>query len=105
MSLPDAVAADVFEVDLGQPPRSKLERERRAFFCLLPQLLATHRGQYVAIHEEQAVDSGPERLEVAMRVLQRVGNVDIYVGFVGDLPRPVERSGVRRDLSQPRPNA
>jgi hypothetical protein len=87
------------EVDLSQPPPSKFERERRAFFRLLPQLLTTHRGEYVAIHDEQVVDHGPERLPVAMRVLQRVGNVDIYVGLVSDQPEAVSRSGVRRDLS------
>jgi Family of unknown function (DUF5678) len=87
------------QIDLSQPPRSKFERERRAFFRLLPQLLASYRGQYVAVHDEQVVDHGPERLPVAWRVLQRVGNVDIYVGLVSDQPEAVSRSGVRRDLS------
>ena len=45
---------------------------------------------------KQVVDDGPTRLEVAMRVLHRIGNVDIYVGLVSDQPETPLRSGVRR---------
>ncbi len=85
-----------FEVSLDFPPSSKFERERRAFARLLPTLMTKHSGQYVAIHDEAVVDAGKDRLEVAIRVLERVGNVDIYVGLVGDQPEPVSRSGVNR---------
>jgi hypothetical protein len=97
--MPDTTS-ELFEVRLDQPTPSKFERERGAFLRLLPQLLVTHPGQYVAIHDEQIADSGTDRLEVAMRVLRRVGNVDIYVGLAADQPEPVCRSGVRRDLSR-----
>lgn len=97
----EAASSTTFEVSLPQPSGSKLERERRAFARLLPRLLTTHPGQYVAIHHEQVVDSGPDRLNVALRVLRSVGNVDIYVGLVGDQPPPLARFGVRRDLSRP----
>ena len=91
-----------FEVHLPPyPPPGKFERERRAFHRLLPQLLNTHRGEYVAIHDERVVDRGAVRLEVALRVLQRIGNVPIYVGLVSEEPEPMSRSGVVRDLSQP----
>jgi hypothetical protein len=79
-------------------PRSKWEREYQAFRRLLPQLLATHRGKYVAIHEEQVVDSGDDKLALALRVLARVGNVDIHVGLVSEEPEAVSRSGVRREV-------
>jgi hypothetical protein len=87
-----------FEVKLPPTELTKLERERRAFFRLLPQLLNTHRGQYAAIHDEQVVDSGSDQLEVAMRVWKRVGPVDVYVGLVTDEPELVFRSeaGKRR---------
>ena len=84
------------------PPKSKFEREKAAFYRLLPDLLATHRGQYVAIHNEQVVDSGPDQVEVAMRVLNRIGSTDIYVHLVSVDPPRVSRSGVLRDLSTPR---
>ena len=93
----EATSAPPFAVTLPPLIPSLFERERAAFYRLLPGLLTTHRGQYVAIHEEQVVESGPNRLEVAMRVLQRVGNLDIYVGLVSDQPPAADRSGVRRD--------
>jgi hypothetical protein len=94
MSDPITLPAPV--VNLPPAPRTKWEREYQAFQRLLPQLLATHRGQYVAIHNEQVVDSGDDKLAVALRVLAKVGNVPIHVGFVSDGPEPIARSGVRR---------
>lgn len=91
-----SLAAPVIE--LTPPPRTKWEREYQAFRRLLPQLLATHRGRYVAIHEEQVVDSGDDNLALALRVLAEVGNVAIHVGLVTDEPAPVSHSGVRREL-------
>jgi hypothetical protein len=87
-----------FEVKL--PPRelTKLERERRAFFRLLPQLLGTHRGQFVAIHDEQIVGTGADRMELAMEVWRRIGGVDLYVGLVSEEPERPVRSGVVRVL-------
>ena len=46
-----------FEARLTPPELSKGEREYQTFLRLLPQLLGTHRGQYVAIHDGQVVDS------------------------------------------------
>jgi hypothetical protein len=81
------------------PPRSKWEREYRAFQQLLPQLLLTERGKYVAIHEGQVIDSDCDEMALIARVLAQIGNVDIHVGLVSDQPEPVYRSGVVRDLS------
>jgi hypothetical protein len=79
---------------------NKFEREKRAFYRLLPSLRATHEGLYVAIHDEQVVDSGPNQFEVALRVQRRVGQVALYVHLVGDEPPP-GRSGVVRELGRP----
>ena len=65
---------------------------------MLPGLLASHKGQYVAIHGEQVVDSGDDKLALALRVLHKVGNVAIHVGRVTEEPEPVCRSGVRREV-------
>lgn len=70
---------------LGQPAApTKWEREYRAFQKLLPSLLRTHRGQYVAIHEEQVVDSGDDEIALARRVFAKVGNVPIHIGIVSE---------------------
>lgn len=69
---------------------SKWERERNAYWRLLPALLSQYRGQYVAIHDGQVVDSGPNQVELALRVYRRFGYVPIYVGLVSDEPpRPL----------------
>ena len=73
------------------PPVDKFERERLTFYRLLPSLVQTHRGQYVAIHNEQVVDSGDDRLDVADRVWVKHGYVPIYVELVTDEPQPPVR--------------
>jgi len=76
----------------------KWRREYQAFQRLLPQLLTTDKGRYVAIHEEQVVDRGDDKLVLALRVLTRLGNVAIHVGLVAEGTEPVSRSGVRREV-------
>lgn len=90
------------EVSLSLPSISKFERERRAFHRLLPDLLDTYRGRYVAIHSEQVVDSGSKRAELVQRVLDKVRE-DIYVGLVAEEPEPVHRSGIRRVTGEREP--
>ena len=85
-------------VEWPPPPETKWEREYRAFKRLLPQLLAKQRGQYVAIHDEQVIDSDKDAMALILRVLGRIGNVDIHVGLVTEQPEPVYRSGVVRAL-------
>jgi hypothetical protein len=72
------------------PPETQWERERRAFHRLLPSLLTTHRDKFVAIHDEQVVDSGDDKVQLAMRVYDKFGYVPIFVSLVTDVPqRPV----------------
>ena|SRR5947209_15898749 len=91
----------MFEVCLPEPPAMpKGERERRAFARLLPELLKTHRGQFVAIHNEQVVDSGPDDIELIRRVHRKIGYVPICVSRVTD-QAPVPRIRGPRVLSSP----
>ncbi|CAN5154371.1 hypothetical protein BH10PLA2_BH10PLA2_02240 [soil metagenome] len=81
---------------LFSAPQSKWEREYQAFQRLLPKLLETDRGLFVAIHNEQVVDKDLDEMALITRTQTKVGNVDIHVGKVGEqLPPPV-RSGVVR---------
>jgi hypothetical protein len=98
---PETATLKTPEFHWPPPPRTKWEREHCAFQRLLPQLLLTRRGQFVAIHEEQVVDSDRDEIALIGRVLALVGNVDIHVGLVTDQPEPIYRSGVVRDLSGP----
>lgn len=73
---------------LPAPAEDKLRTERQAFHRLLPELLRTHRDQYVAIHEGQVVGSGADQVEVAEHAYDRFGYMPILVTRVTDRPRP-----------------
>lgn len=87
MSQLDTLPAPV----LPSGPEDKWGREQRAFRGILPELLKTHRGQFVAVHECRVVESGDDKLAVAGRAYARFGYVPIYVGLVTDLPPPLVR--------------
>ena len=73
------------------PPRNKWEQEYRAFLQLLPQLLTTHYGQFVAIHEEKVVDSGDDQIPLALRVYAKYGYVPMHIARVVEQPQPAVR--------------
>jgi hypothetical protein len=76
---------------LPQPAEDKWRNEQRAFKRQLPELLKSHRHQFVAVHEGKVVESGSDKLAVAGRAYARFGYVPIYVGLVTDQPPPVCR--------------
>jgi hypothetical protein len=73
-------------VALPTPELPKGEREYRAFLRLLPELLQTHRGKFVAIHNGKVVDSDAVDVALILRVQRDVGYVPIHVGLVTDTP-------------------
>ena len=79
-------------LDLPIPPRDKWEREYLAFLQMLPDLLKTHRGQYVAVHEGQVVGCGDNKMELALQAYAKHGYVPIYVGIVAE--NPVQRARI-----------
>jgi hypothetical protein len=102
MSQLDTLAAPL----LPAPPQDKWRREQRAFRQLLPELLKTHSGQYVAIHEGRVVESGSDKLNLAGRAYARFGYVPIYVSLVtAELLPPLRNSCRPRPLSMWRCNA
>ena len=94
--------ADYVELLARQPGRpveidsdeADLERERAAFRRLLPELLNTHRGEWVAIVDEQAVEFGPDFSSVIRRVRERFGHRPVYVQEILEKPRVIEEETV-----------
>lgn len=80
-----------YEIRLPRPAPSTFEREQQAFQRLLPELLRTHMGQFVAISGEKVVDSGDDREALILRVWAKLGYIPIYVGMVDPGPETVER--------------
>ena len=74
----------IFSVQLPPPGMPKGEREYRAFLRLLPELLKTYRGQYVAVHDGRVVDSDPDETTLILRVQARVGYIPLFVGLVAE---------------------
>lgn len=78
------------DLSLKEATHAAWEEEQRAFLRLLPTLLATHRGRYIAVHHGCVIAEGPEQVEVAKQAYARAGYVPIYVGLVTEEPpRPV----------------
>ena len=73
----------------------KFQRERLAFHRLLPELLKTHAGKVVAIHDERVIAVGDERRPVIDEAKRIAGSVDMFVETVAE-EWPVERFGSRR---------
>jgi hypothetical protein len=87
MSEPEAQAT--FAVELPAPELPKGKRDYQAFLRLLPELLASHRGKYVAIHDGQVVDCDTDDVALILRVQAKIGYVPIHVGLVTDSPAVV----------------
>lgn len=68
---------------------SRLEPERKAFQRLLPELLKTHRGQFVAIHSGRVVDADADERALACRVIARRYD-PVYIQEVREEPRIYE---------------
>jgi hypothetical protein len=83
----DVIILPAPEIKPAENSERAWERERHAYFQLLPSLLSTHSGQYVAVHGGMVVASGSDRIGVALDAYRQVGYVPLYVGRVGEEPR------------------
>ena len=88
--------------DVSPPAMSdeRWQHERSAFLKLLPSLLTTSAGGFVAIHNAQVVAIGDDKISVARQAYALCGYVPIYVGHVVEEPPslvriPTPRSAVR----------
>lgn len=72
-------------------PKSEWEREYAAFVKMLPDLLQTHEGQYVAVHNQEVVAAGDDEVDVIQQAYKRCGYVTMHVGLVSAEPPPIYR--------------
>jgi hypothetical protein len=54
---------------------------------MLPELLKTHKGKWVAVYKGQVVDSAENVGDLAERVYARLGYQEIYMDEVLEEPR------------------
>ncbi len=78
-------------------PLTKWERERAAFVRMHPDLLRTHEGLFVVIHEGRVVAQGADEAESLSRARAALGQVEMLVERVtpGGPPRYVKMPSVK----------
>lgn len=86
-------------IETKSPEPTAWQRERHAFGEMLPSLLQTHLGKYVAVYGGQVVDSDEDEVRLAARAYQNHGYVPIYVGLVTK-QTPIVRIPHRRELTR-----
>ena len=79
------------QLPAARPVEDKWRCEFEAFQRLRPELLTTHIGKYVLIHNGQVFASGTDDLAMALDFFVRHGNVPIHIGLVTSEPDPVVR--------------
>jgi hypothetical protein len=67
-------------------PNKDWDREREAFYRMLPDLLPTYRDKYVAILGGGVVGHGDASRQVSLEAHRRYGEVPIYIGLVSEQP-------------------
>jgi prevent-host-death family protein len=72
-----------------QEQLQRLEPNRTAFQQFLPELLKTHKNQFVAIHQGKLVDADSERVALVQRTRTK-GYRPVYIQKVTREPRIVE---------------
>jgi hypothetical protein len=82
----ETIPPPLLEAHPAPPVLTGGEREYRAFLRLLPELLPQYEGKFVAIHNEQVIDSDSDDIALIQRVHARVGYVPIHVGLVSRQP-------------------
>lgn len=91
----------LMEVELPVRALSKGKLEYQAFLRMLPALLSTHKGKYVAIHEGKVADSDTDDIALIQRVHAHLGYVPIHVGLVTE-SQPLVRMPHYREHHGPR---
>jgi hypothetical protein len=91
----DIAIQPILDVHLPPLELPKGEREYRAFQRLLPSLLQSQRGKFVAVHNEQVIDADSDEIALIQRVHARIGYVPIHVGMVAE-SIPIGRIAVQR---------
>lgn len=84
-------------VSVGKPrepdpfvPCEPFLQELEAFNRMLPELLKTHRGQFVAIFQGNVVGTGSNKLAVARDAYEKHGAVNVLVRLVAE-EQPISR--------------
>lgn len=82
-------ASDVIDSPVlhdGNAADVQWRREYQAFLRLLPELLKTYSGRYVAVHDGHVISVADTLSAAAMEAYAKVGYVPLHVGLVSEQP-------------------
>src|ERR1700730_13054371 len=86
MASQETVTLPAPQINIPPTSATKWQCEFEAFQRLRPDLLRTHLGQYVVIHNGEVADSGPDDLTLALRFFAQHGKVSVHIGLVTTEP-------------------
>ncbi|GEM_PF-2515465 len=74
----------------------EFEKQKQAFESISPEELVPYQGQFVAAIDGKIIDSDKDLIELDQRILQRYGDVPVYITKVGEraifnIPTPFVR--------------
>ena len=76
------------ESTLDQLEWEQLRLEQEAYANLLPSLLKTHEGEYVALHEGAVIATGANLRELHVQVYYLLGDIPVLYKRVSADPEP-----------------
>jgi predicted transcriptional regulator len=80
--------AQAFPAVYVSPDREAMEREQEAYERLRESLLATHEGQYVAIHGGELVDADADQMALVRRIKAGYPDRVVHIRQVRRDPEP-----------------
>jgi|GEM_PF-6926418 len=83
-----AVVEEALRRHLSRLRQQKIDRERRHYETCHPVLVQSYLGQYVAIHEEAVIGSGPDGHELAREMRQKYSRIPIAIIRVEESSEP-----------------
>jgi hypothetical protein len=68
--------------------QEKIARERRWYEAHYPDLVQQYRGQYIAVHNRQVIDTAQDGRILSKRIRQQYGRMAIAMIHVADMSEP-----------------
>lgn len=83
------VLAEAIPAVYVSPDRARMEQEQAAYERMRESLLATHEGQYVAIHGGELVDADADLMTLVGRINADYPDQVVHIRLVRRGPEPV----------------
>ena len=94
----DEILAEAVRLYLWEQDRQKVEQESAAYRRQHAEIKARYLGQFVAVHDGQVVDHGPDFTVLRRRVRQQYGRIPVMITQVAEQSeQPLTRRGFQHE--------